>query len=214
MPSLVTRFHMLIFIVTLAIAGVAVLNIPEGYAFPAHWRGSTVDWLWPRNLALAVAPALQLLLISAFFLLGRALTRNHLAKTRHVLDPAVSLLLAVAAALQLGLLFNGIGSDIDMFRITAFGLAALLLVLAVVIYEAERHSYAGLRMPWPIPSDRAWKVVHRISGIASALAAITLAWQAWLDPGPGMLVLAMAGTLGMLPLLAGLVTLATRAMQD
>lgn len=214
MPSLVTRFHMLIFIVTLAIAGVAVLNIPEGYAFPAHWCGSTVDWLWPRNLSLAVAPALQLLLISTFFLLGRVLTRNHLAKTRHILDPALSLFLAVAAALQLGLLFNGIGSDIDMFRITAFGLAAILLVLAVVIYEAERHSYAGLRMPWPIPSDRAWKVVHRISGIASALAAIALAWLGWLDPGPGMLVLAMAGTLGTLPLLAGLVTVATRSMQD
>mgnify|MGYP003118920275 CR=1 FL=1 len=214
MPSLVTRFHILIFIVTLAIAGVAVLNIPEGYAFPAHWRGSTVDWLWPRNLALTIAPSLQLFLLAAFFLLGHTLTKNHLAKTRHILDPALSLLLAVAAACQLGLLFNGIGSDIDMFRITAFGLSAILLVLAVVIYEAERHSYAGLRMPWPIPSDRAWKLVHRISGIASGLAAIALAWLGWLDPGPGMLVLAMAGTLGTLPLLAGLATLTTRSMQD
>ncbi|MBB4050760.1 putative membrane protein [Devosia subaequoris] len=214
MPSLVTRFHILILIVTLAIAGVAVLNIPEGYAFPAHWRGSTVDWLWPRNLALAVAPSLQLFLLVAFFLLGRALTKNQLAKTRHILDPALSLLLAVAAACQLGLLLSGIGSDIDMFRITAFGLAAILLVLAVVIYEAERHSYAGLRMPWPIPSDRAWKVVHRVSGIASGLAAIALAWLAWTDPGSGTLVVTMAGILGTLPLLAGLATLTTRSMQD
>ncbi len=206
MPSLVTRFHILIVIVTLAIAGVAVLNIPEGYAFPAHWRGSTVDWLWPRNVALATAPALQLLLLATFFLLGRVLTKNHLAKTRHILDPALSLLLAVAAALQLGLLFSGIGSDIDMFRITAFALSAILLVLAVVIYEAERHSYAGLRMPWPITSDRAWIIVHRLSGGASGLAAIGLAWLGWLDPGPGLLVLATAAILLSLPGLAAAAT--------
>ncbi len=214
MPSLVTRFHLLIFIVTLAIAGVAIIHIPEAYAFPAHWRGSTIDWLWPRNIALAAAPALQLLLMATFFFLGRMLTKNHLAKTRHILDPALSLLLAVAAACQLGLLFNGIGSDIDMFRITTFGLAAILLVLAVVIYEAERHSYAGLRMPWPIPSDRAWALVHRTTGIAAGLASIALAWLAWTDPGPGMLVSGIAVALGILPLLAGLVTLATRTMQD
>src|SRR5690606_40044862 len=49
MPSLVTRFHLLLFGVTLAIAGVAVVNVPEGFAFPAHWHGSNADWLWPRD---------------------------------------------------------------------------------------------------------------------------------------------------------------------
>jgi len=195
MPSLVTRFHLLLFGVTLAIAGVAIVHVPEGFAFPAHWQGSGADWLWPRDLALAVAPLVELVLMAGFFLLGRALTRNHLAKTHHILDPALTLLLAVATCCQLGLLLIGIGSDFDMFRITAGGLAATLLVLAVVIFEAERHSHAGLRMPWPIRSDRAWTIVHRISGIASGLAAMLLATLVWLDPGPGVLVLALAGSL-------------------
>src|SRR5690606_32759887 len=107
MPSLVTRFHLLLFGVTLAIAGVALFHIPQAYAFPAHWRGSTVDWLWPRDIALAVAPLLQIFLMAAFFVLGRLLTKNHLAKTRHILDPALTLLLAVAASCQLGLLLSG-----------------------------------------------------------------------------------------------------------
>jgi uncharacterized membrane protein len=212
MPSLVTRFHLLLFGVTLAIAGVALFHIPQAYAFPAHWRGSTVDWLWPRDIALAVAPLLQIFLMAAFFVLGRLLTKNHLAKTRHILDPALTLLLAVAASCQLGLLLSGIGSDFDMFRITAGALAATLIVLAVVIYEAERHSYAGLRMPWPIPSDRDWRLVHRLSGIAAGLAAAALAWLTWSDPGPGPLVLAMASILAGLPLLAGLATLALRRL--
>lgn len=207
MQSLVTRFHLLILGVTIAIAGVALLHVPEGYTYPAHWQGSTADWLWPRNVALSVAPLIQLVLMVGFFLLGRLLTKNHLAKTRHILDPALTLLLAAVAGCELGLLLSGIGSDFDMFRITAGGLAVTLLVLAVVIFEAERNSYAGLRMPWPVASDRAWTVVHRTSGIAAAGAALSLGWLAWIDPGPGILVLGMSATLTGLPLLAALVTL-------
>lgn len=210
MPSLVSRFHLLLFGVTVAIAGVAIIHVPEGFAFPAHWQGSKADWLWPRDIALAVAPVVQLSLLAAFFLLGRALSKNHLAKTRHILDPALTLLLAVAASCQLGLLFIGIGSDLDLFRITTGVLAAVLLVLAVVIFEAERHSYAGLRMPWPIPSDRAWRLVHRSSGFAAGAAAVALAWLSWSDPGPGQLVLGMVVSLVGLPLFAATLTLATR----
>ena len=213
MPSLVSRFHLLLFGVTLAIAGVAIMHVPDGFAFPAHWQGSSADWLWPRDLALAVAPLVELVLMGAFFMLGCALTKNHLAKTRHILDPALTLLLAIATSGQFGLLLIGIGSDFDMFRITVGGLAATLLVLAVVIFEAERHSYAGLRMPWPIRSDRAWTIVHRASGLAAGIAALALAWLAWIDPGPGVLSLAMAVSLFALPLFAAAVTLLVRTMR-
>ncbi|MCW5721406.1 MAG: hypothetical protein KIS86_09710 [Devosia sp.] len=212
MPSLVTRFHLLILSVTLAITAVAVLRIPEGFLFAAHWQGSQADWLWPRDGALAVAPLLQAGLMLAFHILGRLLTLNHLAKTRHILDPALTLVLAVAAACQLGLLFAGIGSDLDLIRFAGFGLAATLLLLGVVLYSAERHSYGGLRMPWPVPSDRAWVLVHRISGIAAGVAGAGLAGLAWADPGPGLLILGFAASLIGLPLLAGLVTLALRRL--
>lgn len=213
MPSLVTRFHLLLFGVTLAIAGVAIVHVPEGFAFPAHWHGSTADWLWPRDVAVAVAPLVELMLMAAFFLLGRALTKSHLAKTRHILDPALTLLMAVATSCQMGLLLIGIGSDFDMFRITAGGLVATLLVLAAVIFEAERHSYAGLRMPWPVPSDRAWIIVHRASGLAAGATALALGWLVWIDPGPGILTLAMASTLLGLPLFAALVTLLAKPLR-
>lgn len=213
MPGLVTRFHLLLLGVTLAIAGVTLAHVPSGFAFPAHWQGSSADWLWPRNLALAVAPAVELVLLAAFHFLGRVLTRNHLAKTRHILDPALTLVLAVATCCQLGLLLIGIGSDFDLFRITAGSLATILLVVAVVIFEAERHAYAGLRMPWPIASDRAWTIVHRTSGIAIGLAALALVYLAWIDPGPGIIVLAITASLVGLPLIAAGVTLLARGLR-
>lgn len=208
MPSLVTRFHLLIFSVTLSITAVAVLRVPADFLFPAHWHGSTADWLWPRDTALAVAPALQAVLMLAFFILGRALTRNHLAKVRHILEPALSLALAVPAACQFGLLFMGIGSDLDIIRGIGFLLAAALILIGLVFFHAERHSYGGLRMPWPIASDRAWRLVHCIAGAATALAGTTIAALAWFDAGPGLLLLAFAATLFGLPVFAALVSLA------
>jgi hypothetical protein len=210
MPSLVTRFHLLIFSVTLSITAVAILRVPADFLVPAHWHGSSADWLWPRDTALAVAPILQTLLLLAFFVLGRVLTRNHMAKVRHILDPALSLTLAVPAAYQFGLLFMGIGSDLDLIRGLGFLFAAVLVLLGLVLFNAERHSYGGLRMPWPIRSDRAWLIVHRASGLVAGLAGAGVAALSWLDAGPGILALAFAGSLLGLPVFAALVSLAVR----
>lgn len=207
MPSLVTRFHLLIFIVTASITAVALLRIPADFLFPAHWQGAGADWLWPRDIALAVAPLVQIALLVAFFVLGRLLTRNHFAKTQHILDPALSLLLAVPAACQLGLLFAGIGSDLDLVRGTGFLLSLTLVFLGLVLFHAERNSYGGLRMPWPIGSDRAWLLIHRLSGVAAILVGAGVGFTAWTDPGSGVLVLAFALSLVCLPVFAGLLSL-------
>ncbi|GLQ09940.1 hypothetical protein GCM10007913_18720 [Devosia yakushimensis] len=212
MTSLVTRFHLLLLTVTVAITGVGFFRIPADFAYAAHWSGSLADWVWPRDVALPVAPLFEVLIIAAFFLLGRQLTRNHLAKVQHILDPALTLLLAVVTAIQLGLLVIGIGSDIDLVRLTGAGLGIVLLILGIVFFEAERNTYAGLRMPWPIVSDRAWKLVHRVTGIASGLAGVTLLALAWFDPGLGVLVLAYLAVLVALPLIAGATTLLSRRL--
>lgn len=210
MASLVTRFHLLLLTLTLAVTGVGFFRVPADFVYQAHWTGSTADWLWPRDPSLAVAPLLQLALLTAFFTLGRLLTRNQFAKSQHILDPALTTLMVVVAALQLGLLLTGIGSDLDFVRVTAFGLGAMLLVVGVVLFEAERHTYAGLRMPWPIRSDRAWRLVHRVAGLAYGAAGLGLIALAWFDMGLGLLAIAFALALFGPAVLAGLATLPTR----
>ncbi|WP_108397711.1 SdpI family protein [Devosia submarina] len=210
MQVLISRFHLLILIVTIAITGVAFFRVPADYAYPAHWSGSTADWLWPRDVALPFAPILQIVLLVAFFVLGRAFTKNQFAKSQHILDPALTLLMLVVASCQLGLLLTGIGSDLDFIRLTGFGLGILLLVLGVVLFEAERNTYAGLRMPWPIPNDKAWKNVHRIAGLAYGFAGAALLTLAWLDLGIGSLILSFAAALFIPATFAALATLAAR----
>jgi uncharacterized membrane protein len=210
MRLLITRFHLLILMVTVSITGVAFLRVPADSAFPAHWSGSTADWLWPRNLALPVAPILQIVLLLAFFALGRALTANQFAKYQHILDPALSLVMFVFGSVQLGLLLAGIGSDLDFIRLTGFGLGITLVVLGVVLSEAERHTYAGMRMPWHIASDRSWKLVHRTAGWSFGLAGLGLLSVAWLDLGMGVLTIAFAAAVFVPVALAALATVLLR----
>ena len=214
MQLLITRFHLLLLTVTIAITGVAYFRVPADFAYPAHWSGSTADWLWPRDLAIPVAPLLQLILLLVFFLLGRALTKNQFAKSQHILDPALTLLMVIVAACQLGLLLTGAGSDLDFIRLTGFGLGVALVILGIVLFEAERHTYAGLRMPWPIRSDRAWTWVHRMAGLAFGIAGIVLLALAWFDPGIGVLVGAFALATTLPAILAWLTTLAARGWRS
>ena len=207
MQILVTRFHLLLLTVTLAITGVAAFRVPADFIYQAHWLGSTPDWLWPRAIVF-VAPVLQLALLAVFLLLGRLITRNQYAKSLHILDPALTLLMIVVSATQLGLLLTGVGSDLDFVRVTAFGLGAALLLLGVVLFEAERHTYAGLRMPWPVRSDFAWSVVHRATGLAYGACGLALLAMAWFDMGMGLLVAGFAVALLTPALLAGIITLA------
>jgi uncharacterized membrane protein len=208
MQNLVTRFHVLLLTVTTAMAGVGFLRIPADFAFAVHRSHNTIDLFWPRDFALLAGPAVQLLLIGAFFFLGKTLTKNHFAKTQHILDPALTLALAVIAGVQLGLLFTGIGSDLDLIRFTALALGVAYLPLAVVFFEAERHTYAGMRMPWPVRSDFAWRAVHRLAGITIGLGAVSLFATVWFDPGIAV-TLAVIGSVLIAPALIAAV--ATRS---
>lgn len=207
MTSLVTRFHLLLTAVTLAITGVALFRVPADFRYAAHWSGSVADWQWPRDAALAVGPLLALVLLAVFFVMGRLFSKNQFAKSQHILDPALTLLLAILAATQLGLLLAGFGSDLDLIRLTGFALGAVLLALGVVLFEAERNTYAGMRMPWPIAADASWRLVHRLAGGATFLAGAGLLALAWLDLGMGALVIGFAAAIVLPTAIAVLTTM-------
>lgn len=191
---LTTRFHLLLLAVLMAVTGVAFFRIAPDFAFPAHWGRGGPDWVWPRDIALATAPIVAIVIAAAFELLAHLIGDKRLKFVQHILDPALTLLLAVTVSIQLGLLLIGIGSDLDLVRGTVFALGAVLVLLGIVLAEAERHTYAGLRLPWPIVSDRAWTLAHRLAGIAFGLSGLGLLVLAWFtfDTGPLILSLPIA----------------------
>jgi uncharacterized membrane protein len=191
--GIITRFHALELMVLVAVTVTGFLKIPAAYAFVAHWgRHGQPDWSWPRDLALLLAPTAALICLSCFALIGWLTPKPRLEMGRHVLEPALTALLGIAVAVQFGLLLVGTGSDLDLIRLLAFGLAPAHLLLGVVLREAERHTYAGLRLPWAIRSERMWRIEHQLIGWLYILGGLVLAGLAWYLPDLGILLPALA----------------------
>lgn len=205
--GLVNRLHVIVAMFVVALGVVGLIKVAPDVPVPLHWGHSAPDLTAPPELAFAPMPIVAAVTLAGFYATERLMPRQRLEMTRHLLDPALSALLAVTAIVQAGLLMVGMGSEIDLIRFAAFGLAAPLLLLGVLFPEAQRDSYAGLRLPWPIASDRVWRRAHRAAGIAFVLAAIALAVTAWLWPDPINLIPAMFAAMLVPPLVAAIFSL-------
>ncbi|HEY4202198.1 MAG TPA: SdpI family protein [Devosiaceae bacterium] len=191
-PNLVTRFHVLEFGVLVAITLTALVKVPLDEELSMHWNANgLIDWAWPPLLAFAILPLIGALTVVVSATLSARADKYRLEMVRHVLEPALTVVLGIAVALQFGLLLLGLNSDFDIIRLVAFAVAAGLLVLGILLREAQRHTYAGLRLPWAIPGDEAWSRVHVLAGWAYIAAAITLGLLATFQPFPGTLIVAL-----------------------
>ena len=191
-PNLVTRFHIAMLAAITGVTATAIYKIPADDGLVMHWDAhGQPDWLWPRDLAFAVVPTLAVILVAAFAIGGMLTPKGRLEMARHILEPALTWVLGLGLAIQVGLLALGMGSDFDIIRIVAFAAAAGLLLLGILLREAERHTYAGLRLPWGMRDDGVWRRTHQIAGWTYIAGAIVLAALAWLQPFPAVLVITM-----------------------
>ncbi len=111
-------------------------------------------------------------------------------------------LLGLFCALQFALILIGVGSDIDMVRIIAFGMAALFLILGNALPKSQPNAYAAFACPWTLSDPRHWALTHRITGILFMIGGLALGLVAWLVPDPQDMLLAL-GLAIVLPLLVG-----------
>ena len=202
-PSIVTRFHGLLFLALVAVTIAAYVNVPANLELPMHWgRHGEPDWLWPRDIALSIAPTAALVLLGLFGLVGNSALPQHLEAGGHVLRVALAGLLGLMAVVQFGLLMIGIGSDIEVIRILCGAVAVFLFIFGNELRGAQPQPYAGLRLPWTLRDPRVWSVVHQLTGGLFMLGSIVLVLVTWLWPDPATLIFALVGAI-LLPVGAG-----------
>lgn len=202
-PGFVTRFHLLELAVMAATTIVAWVKVAPDYQVVWLWAGSAPVLSMSREAGFLVIPVLAAIAAGFVALLGLATPPAQREMRRHVVEPALMWVLLALLAHQFGLLVTGLGSDIDITRIASFALGLGLLPVAVLVAEVERHSYAGLRMPWPIAGDGLFRLVHRLAGALFALGGVALIAAAWFWPDPGVLLLVTLAAM-LLPVAAAL----------
>jgi uncharacterized membrane protein len=202
-PNLVTRLHLLAGAAQAPFLAVALVKVPAGTELAMHWNEQgTTDWAWTTPWAFFIIPAVTILLLAIATMLSARADQNGQEKVRHLLAPGLLGLLLILLLLEIGLILMGLGTDIDLIRVVAPAVGVCLFLLGILLREAERHTYAGLRLPWSIESDKAWRQAHAAAGWTAIATGLVLALLTWLTPYPGTLIGALVPAIG-LPVLAG-----------
>jgi uncharacterized membrane protein len=200
---IVTRFHLLLLGVLVAITATAFVKIKAEVGLPVHWGlNGQPDQIWPRNQALVIFPVIGVLLTALFGAIGRFAPPEQVEPGRYVAEAMLSGLLLLLCALQLSFILIGIGSDIDLARIVAFGLALILLLLGFTLPNSAPNAYAGVRLPWSMKDRANWTATHRLTGALYVVAGLGLAAVAWFRPDPVDMLPAIAVAV-LVPILIG-----------
>ncbi len=155
--------------------------VPSETLLPIHWGpDGTADVFWPRNQALSLAPVAVALILALSALAERFAPKSEIRAGRHVTAATVCGIVALFAAIQTVIVLIGLGIDLSMTHVIAFGMGLLAIVVGNVLPKSQPNSLAGIRLPWTLEDAQNWRATHRLTGslmvtIGALQAALSLA---------------------------------------
>ncbi|HLI66438.1 MAG TPA: SdpI family protein [Caulobacteraceae bacterium] len=178
---------------TVAVGAFAYWRLPDGamiavrYNMLGHPIGAA-----PKGEALAIVPAVSILVISVLALVSRApFYQERLARSR---GPFGILLMGVAAVLftaEAAMGAKAIDPRFDVLRTVFLAVAVMLIVVGNVLGKIRQNSLFGVRTPWTLGDERVWDKTHRFTGWAMVLGGAALAVIDLFAPGGAWLIAAM-----------------------
>ncbi|MFB6104838.1 MAG: SdpI family protein [Halobacteriaceae archaeon] len=129
-----------------------------------------------KMVGLAIVPALTAVLLAVFWVIPRIdPLRENIAEFRGYYDWFVILFALFMTALQIGIVAYNLGYTFDFTVFVLVAVAALFYYLGILLANAERNWFVGIRTPWTLSSDAVWARTHALgSRLFKLTAAIAL----------------------------------------
>lgn len=167
-----TIIILLIIIISFALGFYFYQKMPERVA--GHWNSQgQVDGYMPKFWGLFLMPIISLALFLLFLLIPKIdpLGEN-IAKFRKYFDLFILLIIVFLFYLYLLTIIWNIGKSFNMTQalIPAFGI--LFYYCGILIENAKRNWFIGIRTPWTLSSDLVWEKTHKIGGKLFKLSGI------------------------------------------
>ncbi|KTG10808.1 hypothetical protein AUR64_06355 [Haloprofundus marisrubri] len=127
----------------------------------------------PKSLALWLVPAMTAGLLVVFASIPRIdpLGEN-IAAFRPYYDWFVVVFTGYMLVVHAGVVAFNLGYEFDFTALVLAGSAGLLYYAGVVVANAERNWFVGIRTPWTLSSDEVWRRTHALGGRLFKLTAI------------------------------------------
>lgn len=193
------RTVLLVAVVVVLLVGFAI--VPAGTTLPVHWNlAGEPDVFLPREAALLLPAGIVALVWAIFIGVDRFARPADRQAGAYVTGVALTALTATFLAVLVAIVLIGAGLEVDMIRVVAVAIGALLVVFGNAMPKSRPNSYAGIRMPTTLRSETNWLATHRFGGRLMVAGGAVLLVAAFAAPHE-VLVWWVAGCV-VLPVLA------------
>lgn len=192
-PGLVATAVILIPVIGLSIWG--WLQLPDDVQLPVHWGTSgEADRYGGKLEALGLLPAVMLGVSVLLAVLPRVLPRreNLASSSRAYLASWIGALLFMGGVHAVSVV-NAVGGDIPVVRVVIAGVGALFLLLGNYLPKTRGNWAVGVRTPWTLENEHAWRRTHRLSGRLFAGVGVVLLVGAFVLPVAALFPVVLAG---------------------
>lgn len=168
--------------VTAVITGLILLSfIISIYFYPyvpdqmaTHWNSrGEVDGYMSKFWGLFFMPLLIAGLAVLFQILPRVdPKKENIVKFRKYYDRFVIIFIFFMLAVHLQILLWNTGIRINPNSVFPVGIGLLFCYIGILMQNAERNWFIGVRTPWTLSSDRVWRKTNRLGGKLFRIAGI------------------------------------------
>jgi uncharacterized membrane protein len=157
-------------------------RLPERVA--THWglHGQVNGWS-SRTMVVILLPALALVMAGVLSIAPRLDPKRRNfplhADAYWVVTNAILGLLALTHVATIG--YN-LGWPMNLATVVGVGVGVLFIVLGNLLSRVRPNWIFGIRTPWTLSSDRAWRETHRVGGYGFVLVGLLIFLTALVQP--------------------------------
>jgi len=147
-------------------------QMPEKIA--SHWNAhGQVDGYMSKFWGLFLMPLLSMMLFLLFIAIPKIDPLKHnIEKFREYYDGFVVLIIVYLFYVYLLTIFWNIGIRFNMVQPLAPAMGILFYYIGILIENAKRNWFIGIRTPWTLSSEKVWEKTHKIGGKLFKIAGI------------------------------------------
>lgn len=169
------KSYWIIITITLLSFGIGIYFYPQlPDTVASHWnfRGE-VDSYMSKFWGLFLMPIISLSLFLLFLFIPKIdPLKANIEKFRKYFDAFIVLIVVFLFYIYLLSIFWNLGFRFDMGRAVVPSLGILFYYCGVLIENAKRNWFVGIRTPWTLSSDKVWHKTHKIGGKLFKIAGV------------------------------------------
>lgn len=139
-------------------------QMPEKMA--SHWNASgEVDGYMSKFWGMFLMPIMSLGLFLLFLIIPKIdPLKANIEKFRKYYDDFIILFLGFFFYVYLLTIFYNLGIKFNMAQMMMPAMAALFYYCGILVENAKRNWFIGIRTPWTLSSENVWNKTHKLGG--------------------------------------------------